>query len=653
MSDQATCATQPKLRLATHREERAQAPTLNPLASTKPGAIQREITMNLYKTQKYRSWAHALSVTALIALLGACGGSSEAPPVDPLASFKQQRLDWQPCDPTILGAEVPFFEPLGDRAQCTLMRAPLDYAHPTRGEVTVALLKVSAGQPKQRAGLILFNPGGPGEDGLFFAPKFGALWTDANPNSASGKALKDLSNRYDLIGFSPRGLGASSRLYCASNELLRPANGPTVDRNEANLSAVLHNTRLQAQACLKNPLTRAISTDATARDMDLVRALAGDERLNYIGYSYGTWLGTWYASLFPERVGRMLLDSSMNVVGSFSDATQLSAMGFDRVFNQIVAPYAARHPDLYGLGSDAEGVRQALQTLPTPLKAWALDKLQLNSSAGIGFGLIGLRAATGLQDLIATHPQAESNDLLLAAETYTFMADSGNDKSTHNAFRELISALAPSMRQSVFVLPKTAVYFSVICNDLPTYGDESFWIGTGNQDAARYPAWGGDVTKNHCLHWGGPSVQRPSISAATQAAPILMLQSRYDGPTPIEGAMVTLEALPNARMIVIENEYSHGLFPYGDDCADPQVGEYFVTGKLPARTSSCPGKPLLGEVATFPAEPPKAVAAGKTALRATLGSAPGPANNTYNNPQRAAEIMRAIHQQVSQAQRGG
>ncbi len=522
----------------------------------------------------------------------------------------------------------------------------------------VALLKVSAEQPQQRAGLILFNPGGPGGDGLLLAAMYGALWSDANLNSPSEKVQKDLSNRYDLVGFSPRGVGASSRLYCASNELLQPAYGPTADRSESNLLAVLHNTRLEAQACLKSPLTRAINTDAAARHMDLVRELSGDERLNYIGYSYGSWLGTWYASLFPERVGRMLLDSSMNVVGSFSDATQLSARVFYRVFNDIVAPYAARHPDWFGLGSDAEDVRQSLQTLPVPIKDWTLEKLEplIVSSSTIDEALIKLRAATGLQELLLDHPQADPAALLLASENYMFMPLPALNEVVHFEFRELVNALYAPERKSVLLNPKDAAYISVICNDLPTYGDESLWIGIGNQDAERYPAWGGAVTKNHCLHWGGPSVQRPPLSLSAKAAPILMLQSRYNGPTPIEDAMVTLQALSNAGMIVIENEYTHGLFPYNDECADRQVGEYIASGKLPAVISSCPGKPLLNESMPFSVDPLTAPIAATDAAKAKAANSPrtasGTSSKTYNNPARAAEILRAIRQQLNQAEQG-
>ena len=602
--------------------------------------------MNFYKKSSRQTRWRVLGLTTVIALLSACGGSSDHPPADPLASFKQQRLDWQPCNPTILGGTVPYFEQLGDRARCALMRAPLDYAKPAQGELSVALIKVSAEQPQQRAGFIVFNQGGPGTDSLGLVPQYGALWADANADSPNGKVLKDLSNRYDLIGTSPRGLGASSRLYCASNEEHLQPNNFSVDRSESNLQTVLKNAKLEAQTCLKNPMARAINTEATARDMDLLRELIGDDRLNYIGYSYGSWLGTWYARLFPERVGRMLLDSSMNVEGSFSDAKQLSEFGLSRVFNDVVAPYASRHPNWYGLGSDAEVVRQSLQNLPNGLKSWVLGQLQLNRSPAIGETLIALRAATGMQHLSAAQPQ----DQIAVSASQTYMSDASNEAKVHAISEALINSSGPAPRKSVLLEPQAAVYLSVICNDLPTFGDELYWVNQGNQDAARYPGWGGTVTNNPCLYWGGTDIKRPSMVAAAKAAPILMLQSRYDGATPIEGAMVTLEAMPRARMIVIENEYSHGLFPYGDNCADPQVIDYLLTGTLPARTSSCPGNPLLGETVPFTVASKNAGIGSKSAHNLGLPSAPNPATNTFNNPQRAAEIMQSIHRQLHQTQ---
>lgn len=594
-----------------------------------------------------RVWGALALAAAVAAGLAACGGSGDGPPADPLATFKQQKLDWQPCDPSILGQDVPYFEQLGERAKCALMRAPLDYAHPEQGELAVALLKVSAEQPQQRAGSILFNPGGPGTDGLFLSPMFGALWMDANPDSPSGKTLKDLSNRYDLIGFSPRGLGASSRLYCASNELVQPANHISADRSAENIQAVQHNIQLGALACGKNPLTKAIHTDATARDMDLVRVLAGDERLNFIGYSYGTWLGAWYASLFPERVGRMLLDSSMDVTADYDQAKRLSAMGTQRVFDEVMSPYAARHPDWFSLGTDPADVGRALQALPDGLKSVVLSNFQFDGPDALVANLDSLRGVIGLQTLLQAQPAATPEQLLQAIDGYTFMPDPAHDAVARGLAHELVKAkysTALAGPQSVVLEPKEAVRNAVMCNDMPTKGDAQYWTDIAKQDLVRYPIDGGEVSRNYCLYWGGPVVKRPPLSAAAQAGPLLMLQSRYDALTPIEAAQATLAALPNASMIVVEDEYKHGLFPYGDTCVDPQIGAYFAHGTLPSRTSSCPGKPLPGEAGPFTAQ--------SAQLRRTQAPSPA-APSTYNQPERAADIMRAIHRQLAQAQHGG
>ena len=123
---------------------------------------------------------------------------------------------------------------------------------------------------------------------------------------------------------------------------------------------------------------------------------------------------------------------------------------------------------------------------------------------------------------------------------------------------------------------------------------------------------------------------------AGRAGGILMLQSRYDGITPVEGALAAFDKLPNASMIMIENEYTHALFPYGDTCVDPLVGDYFATGKMPARISSCAGRPLDGETAAI-------------AQSAVEASKSEPA--VYNDAARAAEIIRGIHQGIHQGMR--
>ncbi len=514
------------------------------------------------------------------------------------------------------------------------MRAPLDYAKPGQGELAVVLIKVAAEQPTERRGAILFNPGGPGGDGLVFAPMFGALWADANPQSPQGPALKQLSSQYDLVGFSPRGVGASTRLYCASNEFGKEVRNLTTDRSPQNLQDALHNARLEAQTCRKNPLTQYINTEQTARDMDLVRELAGDAKLNYIGYSYGTWLGAWYASLFPEKVGRMLFDSSMNFAGTFDDAALLTEMGRQRIVDDILAPYAARHPAMFNLGTTAAEVRQALLTLPPGLKEKMFSYISgsVNKSEAAPASMLILGAAHGLKQLLEAQPQGTEEAIHAAIETHVFMSSPTHNEQARQFAHELAQGYFRPVKpqpESIVLQPGEATYRAVVCNDTPSQPGEQFWIDIGNQNALRYPVSGGGVTAQPCLYWGGPNVVKPALANAAKAGGILMLQSRYDGATPSEGAITAFEALPNASMIMVENEYSHGLFPYGDTCADLLVGEYFASGKMPSRTTTCAGKPLPGDgPALSPSKAEKAAAA------------------PYNDMQRAEEIMRRIHQEI-------
>jgi len=564
----------------------------------------------------------ALTLTTAAAL-SACGGGSSTTP-DPLASFKQQKLDWQACDPTILRNDTTYFDQLGERAKCALMRAPLDYANPDKGELKVALLRVAAARPDQRSGAILINPGGPGEDGLVMAPLIGTLWDDADPGSPNGRMMKELEARYDLIGFSPRGVGASTTLTCSSNERMAVENNLSFDRSPANIAAAQHNARLIAQTCAKNPLTPYINSDATARDMDLLRTVLGDEKINYLGYSYGTWLGAWYASLFPERVGHMLLDSNMNVTATFDEARLGTTMGRQRAIDQVMLPYAARHPERFNLGSSASDLGAALLQLPADLKSQLPGFLEFYKQARVDRGIQAMMAAVGLQQLRTQLPDADEQQLHDAIEQHTFSASADNTIATAIAHGMTQNLFRPPVPTGVGLDPSSAVYQAVICNDTGTRGDEQHWVEVGDQYASLYPLTGGGETSNPCLYWGGPVVQRPALTNAA-ALPILLLQSRFDAATPLEGAEQTLAGLPGARMVLVEDEYTHALYPYGDNCVDTSVLEYFSTGKQPASGASCTGKPL-------PGDSPAAGAANKTMA------------SSYTDPARAAAIMEKIHQ---------
>jgi pimeloyl-ACP methyl ester carboxylesterase len=549
------------------------------------------------------------AMALLATLLAACGGggSSDADVAarpsapgygDPLVSFDQQELDWQVCIPAATDGKQEAFESkalalLGDRVRCARMRVPLDHDHPAAGELQIELLRVQAAQPGRRLGAIVLNPGGPGVSGLMTA-----LGMEMKFLASDDARLQEMGERYDLVGFSPRGTGASNPLICRLRQPLEVQDSLTFNRSEHNLQAAARNARRVAEACLDNPLSRHIHTDASARDMELLRTVLGEPRLNYIGYSYGSLLGAWYARLFPARVGRLLLDSNPDIADLHAwQGTPATAR--QRILDQIMLPYAARHQEQLGLG-DAHALRAALLALAPPLQRALFQRIDLRNSHLLEISVLWMSAAIGLHDLMQAHPQADEATLRALIAGHAFAPAQRLNEIAALLAGNLLKALDGNAVQTsrpdevriagLALPPALTVNMSVRCNDSGQLGDARYWREFSDDDVRRNPLVGGSAACNMCLHWPTPARLFPAAPPG-EGAPLLMLQSRYDGFTPAEQAMATLAALPQARMIVVEDEYQHGLFPYGTECVDRQVADYFLKGTLPQRLGSCAGKP--------------------------------------------------------------
>jgi len=539
---------------------------------------------------------------AALGALAACGGDGAvSPPADPLQPYREQIVNWQACDPETVGGESPAYLTLKDRLSCATLRVPLDYSNPSRGDAVVAVTRVAAGEHSQRLGAILINPGGPGGDGLAWSLNLAALWGGASESTTAGQQLRTIAQRYDMIGFSPRGVGGSSRLYCATNGMLRPEHHSS-DRSEANIAALVFNANVVGDACLRNPLTKYVNTDSTVRDMDLIRELLGDAKLNYLGISYGTWLGAWYASLFPERVGRMVLDSSMDVTGNIDVNLVLQPMSMQRVLDSFIPSYAVRHPDRFGMGTDPAAIAAVYRALPEPLRVAFGQQMSLhgiiNSTRRVARGAQLIAAARGMNQILADNPDSARDYLALDAKLmeYEFAPDSfGDDVEIRGLAQAMLQPYLGAYEPTASPVELNAfnsVFHSVVCNDTATRTDLQYWVDLGNEMAGAYPYEGGSVTRNPCVNWGGPAVSKPALSRAAQAGPILMLQSEFDALTATEGARRSFEQLPQAHMITVTNFYTHGVVPESIACVDEKIGRYFADGVVPGRSSTCAGPAL-------------------------------------------------------------
>ena len=560
-------------------------------------------------------------------LLAGCGGSGDEPEDASTEPFTEQEVAWESCDAQFTEGAQEVLALLEDRLECATVQTPLSWDDPGRDSVNLGLLRVRAADPEKRQGAIFLNPGGPGGDGLVIAAVFGLIFTAPESRGVPDyESFADLSESYDLIGFSPRGVGESFRLYCGSNKRF-PADVGLYDTSEENLNALLLGSSYVADACQANPLSEYINTEQTVRDMDLIRQLLGDEKLNYLGFSYGSWLGAWYAKTFPERAGNMVLDANTQFSGTFQDVFGLQPLGFNRAFKNVALAYAARNNDIYGLGTTKEEAFDVFLSLPNEVKEaltiGTIDVGQdLYSSSAVPEVGFKLRAAQGVAEVLnILGPDAELGELLDVVAAYPYLENEENNEKVAGYAIDIafdIYDARDAVPSPIELSAGSAVFRAITCNDTPWSSDPADYKAAARASAEAYPFDGVSLALAPCAFWSGDPVTKPDTP--DNLPPILMVQTGFDAATPAEGALEAFESLPDAHLVYIENEMSHAAFPYGTACVDEKVAAYLLSGELPSeRVSNCAALPLPGEMQVYPPEggvsPQGASAPTETALR--------------------------------------
>lgn len=539
-----------------------------------------------------------------------CGGGEDAARLDPKLAlarkpYFEQKVDWQPCDKARLtrAYEKMLTSP---RLRCANIRAPMDWDHPASGDITVAVTRLAVKDPAKRTGALLFNPGGPGGDGILENLEFYAQFARKGAASSATSLEQQVIAQYDLIGFSPRGLGSSTHLKCGSSDRLSTVLWAS-DSGDPTVDALLRNAELKSKACQRSPLAPYINTEQIARDMDLIRALSGDAKLNYIGTSYGTWLGAWYAGLFPERTGRMVLSANVDFSAhSYADAGILhQPPAIQRIVEQIIVPYTARHDAHFGLGTSPEAISQLFAALPPALKtatSLALSRSNVFSLPGyIDEGASAFVAAKGVQQMLRQNPSATEAQILALAKHWVFSRHSlANQMALKVATLTLIPAYfeatqaGPLNDDALLTTTEEAVDLAVVCNDMPALStNRQFWIDKHKDYARRYPlgsnVLGGSVLNFSCLFWKPPKpvVIKPTIEQVARAPSIVMIQTQFDGLTPAEGALRMFDRLPNASLLYVKDDYAHIGYPQGNPCVDEPVTRYLLDGTRPPRRTEC------------------------------------------------------------------
>ncbi|QJI28323.1 alpha/beta fold hydrolase [Pseudomonas sp. ADAK18] len=482
-------------------------------------------------------------------------------------------------DPEVLG-----------RTQCGVVTAPLDHATPDLGTISFDITRVGAKQPLSRQGALFTHPGGPGVDtGGAFAVHLATVWKHYATQPAWGETYRVLADAYDVIEITPRGLSSlpGSRLECRSDASIMPQGDVTEDRSEGNLAAMRHNARVIAQACAKHPLTPYITSEQTTRDLEFVRRHLGELRFNYLGIGYGTWLGAWYGGLFPEQLGRMVLDSNIDWTSSLEHASLIVAREKERIFDHFVATPAANNPQVYQLGETREAVRQVfLQLQPTVRAALRSNNLYYSDPAG-------LMSAHLLSRWLQETPGADDLALLARARAYVFSPEAVIEHRAKSLFGLLLQRVREPFQPNLpapgplRMSAADSVRHAILCNS-SGYSNETFWARTEAEYAVKYPIAGSFLEGRQCTAWPQRTANPLPHKRLAEAENLLMVQADFDDQAPAMGAAWAFERTLPASRVLLKGVNLHGVsFSGVSACVNQWVGEYLVHGTMPPRSTLC------------------------------------------------------------------
>lgn len=529
---------------------------------------------------KSRSTASAVPLRCLVLLAALASAMSHAATRPPALG-----IEW------FLDCPQPELERLDpeviERTQCGIVTAPLDHAAPERGRISFGITRVGARQPLSRQGALFANPGGPGLDtGGVFAVHLAAVWKHYARQPEWGGTYRTLADTFDVVEVTPRGLGnvPGSRLECRSNARIVPQEDAREDRSEANLIAIRNNARLIAQACAGHPLTPYITTEQTARDLEFVRKQLGELEFNYLGNAYGTWLGAWYAGLYPENVGRMVLDSNINWKPTFEHASLIVAGEKEKTFDRFVAHPAALDPGLYQLGDSPIAVRRVFMTLlPSVRTALRSNNRYYSDPAG-------LMGAQVLSRWLRETPDSDDLALEARARAHPFSPNPALEGRARLMFSLLLQRVRAPLQASV---PKPgqlrmsaadSVRTAILCND-SVYSSEASGQRKDAQ-APRLPVAGSALEARQCTTWPRKNARPLPYKKLAQLDSLLMVQTELDEQTPASGAAWAFERTLPASLVQLKGA-SGVSFSAMSACVNRWVGDYLAHGTKPPRSTVC------------------------------------------------------------------
>jgi pimeloyl-ACP methyl ester carboxylesterase len=451
-------------------------------------------------------------------------------------------------------------------ARCTRLTVPLDYADPGGEDITLGVLRMAAGQPDRRIGSLLINPGGPGASGLASAVR---QMTQARAS--------ELGRRFDFVGFDPRGVGSSEPSIRCLTDQERDADraeDDELDSSPEGVARVEAEQRDYAGKCVTRTgdgaqMLANMGTRDVARDMDVLRSALGDEKLTYLGYSYGTRLGTSYAEQFPGNVRALVLDGALDPNQDVVDELVAQGKGFQQAFDAFTA-WCVKRQDC-ALGQSGGQVLQAFWDLIRPLADRPLDigdgrKLSYSdATTAVIQALYADELWETLNNGLAELRRQRGSTLMLLADTYLERDAKGHYSTTQDAFTAVRCVDDPRVTDRALVLEAQR-----------RYKQAAPFLDDGRPASPALDA---------CAFWPVPNTSQPHEPKVQGVPPILVVSTTGDPATPYQAGVNLAKALNGALLTYVATQ--HTAFLQGHKCVDDFGIDYLVNLTVPPEGVRC------------------------------------------------------------------
>ncbi len=487
-----------------------------------------------------RTLVATLAAGSLVAgVVAATAGNTTA-----LAAAPTSTIAWSACTDEGLAAA---------KAECGFLSVPMDWSKPNGEKIQVAVSRVKATAAKSQ-GPMLINPGGPGGSGLGFS----AFLAQSMP--------PEVAAQFDLIGFDPRGVGSSKpALSCIPDYAKgpRPAYTPQKSVKAPNELAWIARTKNYAAACKEKngALLNHVKTIDTLQDMEAIRVALGAEKINFFGYSYGTFLGQTYSTRYPNRVAKMVLAGMVDPFnyGGYADGGKSQTEAFQKVLD-IWFDWIAQRNSVYGLGASKEEVLKTYQDLRAKLTAAPVGTIGPSELADVFF--TGAYSEQIWVPITAAVADANEGNFDFLTRVYEILQNPTDDNG-YAAFNATLCTDGKfprsydKIRKDAFEIAKTA----------PESTWSSFWFSAP------------------CTYWPAKAGKVPPVDGSKVKIPFLLVQQTLDGATPYIGGTQVRKEFPTSALIAEVGATTHAAVYSGNTCVDDVVTAYLLNGTMPQRVS--------------------------------------------------------------------